>query len=238
MKKNIIYISLLIIAFTMSSCNEDVEVWDSETLDYSGSFFWELYDEDMTTKYVAYDHDVKLWIYNTAENVPNKVWIEDTDHVFPLKSKFSFTGTSESFMSDETEFDNLENDIIAIDTPITEGANQEEDINSNPVEKPDGLGEEVIIERSYIRNLILDGKILPKAGTTVSGNPVDSIYIKIKLLSGTVKFTSYEVPEALRADPEKVEYDWEYSSATYDNTLDEIYVISGHRKTGFAEDDH
>lgn len=223
MKKNIIYISLLIIAFTMNSCNEDVEVWDSETLDYSGSFFWELYDEDMTTKYVAYDHDVQLWIYNTAENVPNKVWIEDTDHVFPLKSKFSFTGTSESFMSDETEFDNLDNDIIAIEKPTT---------------KPAGLNEEITEDRYYIRNLVLDGKILPNAGTTISGNPVDSIYIKIKLLSGTVKFTSYEVPEALRADPEKAEYDWIYDSATYDNTLDEIYVISGHRKTGFAEDDH
>jgi hypothetical protein len=223
MKKSIRYISLLIIAFTMNSCNEDVEVWDSETLDYSGSFFWELYDEDMTAKYVGYDHDVQLWIYNTAENVPNKVWIEDTDHVFPLKSKFSFTGTSESFMSDETEFDNLDNDIIAIETPTT---------------KPAGLNEEVTEDRYYIRNLVLDGKILPNAGTTVSGNPVDSIYIKIKLLSGTVKFTSYEVPEALRADPEKAEYDWVYDSATYDNTLDEIYVISGHRKTGFAEDDH
>ncbi|GGF72233.1 lipid-binding protein [Wenyingzhuangia marina] len=223
MKKSIRYISLLIIAFTMNSCNEDVEVWDSETLDYSGSFFWELYDEDMTAKYVGYDHDVQLWIYNTAENVPNKVWIEDTDHVFPLKSKFSFTGTSESFMSDETEFDNLDNDIIAIETPTT---------------KPAGLNEEVTEDRYYIRNLVLDGKILPNAGTTVSGNPVDSIYIKIKLLSGTVKFTSYEVPEALRADPEKAEYDWIYDSATYDNTLDEIYVISGHRKTGFAEDDH
>ncbi|MGY5353925.1 lipid-binding protein [Wenyingzhuangia sp. IMCC45467] len=223
MKKNIIYISLLIIAFTMNSCNEEVEVWDSETLDYSGTFFWELYDEDMTTKYVGYDHDVQLWIYNTAENIPNKVWIEDTDHVFPLKSKFSFTGTSESFMSDETEFDNLDNDIIAIETPTV---------------KPTGLNEETTEDRYYIRNLIVDGKILPMAGTTVSGNPVDSIYIKIKLLSGTVKFTSYEIPEALRADPEQEEYDWKYDSATYDNTLDEIYVISGHRKTGFAEDDH
>ena len=221
--KNILLLLISVTSISLTSCNEDVEVWDSETLDYSGSFFWELYDEDMTTKYVSYDHDVKLLIYNTAENVPNKVWIEDTDHVFPLKSKFSFTGSSESFMSDETEFDNLENDIIAIETPTT---------------KPAGLNEEVTEDRYYIRNLVLDGKILPKAGTTVSGNPVDSIYIKIKLLSGTVKFTSYEVPEALRADPEKVEYDWEYSSATYDNTLDEIYVISGHRKTGFAEDDH
>lgn len=208
---------------SLTSCSEDVEVWDSETLEYSGTYFFELYDEDMTTQYTSYDHSVQLMIYNTADNIENTVWLDDAQSMFPLKSKFLFTGTSESFMSENTAFDDLDNDVLAIAAPGS---------------KPTGLGEEITEERYYIRNLVLDGKILPNAGTTVSGNPVDSIYIKIKLLSGNVKFTSYEVDESLRANPEVAEYDWEYDSATYDDTLDETYVISGHRKTGFAEDDH
>ena len=58
------------------------------------------------------------------------------------------------------------------------------------------------------------------------------------MLSGTVKFTSYSVPVEERADPEVEQFDWLYESATYDNTLDESYVLAGHRKTGFSEDDH
>ncbi|WNH08083.1 lipid-binding protein [Thalassobellus suaedae] len=223
MKKNIIYLWLFIFAFTLNSCDEDIEIWDSNTLDYSGTYFWQLYDETNTDLYIDYDHAIQLLIYNTSDNKENEVWIEDTDHVFPLKSKFLFDGTATSFKSQTLEFDNLFNNELAIENPNT---------------KPTGLNQEVTEDRDYIRSAILDGKILPKAGTTVSGNPVDSLYIKIVLYSGSVKFTSKAVPVELRADPEVEEFDWEYDSATYDNTLDETYVVSGHRKTGFAEDDH
>lgn len=208
---------------TLSSCNEDIEIWDSNTLDYSGTYFWELYNEDMTSNLVAYDHDVQLLIYNTAENISNEVWMEDTDGIFPFKSKFSLEGTSSAFESKSTTFADLDNNVLAI---------------TNPSTKPTALGQEVIEDRDYIRNTILEGKILPDAATTVSGNPVDSLYIKIKLYSGTVKFTSKAVPVELRADPEVEEFAWEYNSVTYDNSKDETYVISGHRKTGFAADDH
>lgn len=223
MKKNILYISLFFFTLTMSSCKEDVEIWDSNTLGYSGTYFWELFSEDMTDVYVGYDHDVQLMIYNSSANVENEVWIEDTDGVFPLKSKFSLQGTPESFSSVSMDFADLINDVNAIVVPD---------------DKPTGLSQEVTEDRDYIRNAILEGKILANAGTTISGNPVDSLYIKIKLLSGTVTFTSKAVPVELRADPEVEEFAWEYSNATYDNTLDETYVISGHRKTGFSQDDH
>ena len=225
MKKNIIYILLVFATFTFSSCDEDLEIWDSNTLDYSGTYFWELYNEDMSSLYVGYDHDVQLLIYNTADNNENEVWLEDTDHIFPLKSKFFFDGTAESFSSKSSDFADLTDNAAAI-----EGA--------SPGTKPTGLNEESIEDTDYIRSTIMEGKILKNAGTTISGNPVDSIYVKIKLYSGTVKYTSYSVPVEKRADPEVEEFDWVYDSATYDNTLDEIYVISGHRKTGFSEDDH
>jgi len=209
----------------LTSCHEKLEVWDSETLDYSGTYFWQLYDENFTEPIEDYHHDIQLMIYNTSENIQNKVWIEDTNHVFPLKSKFTFTGDSKLFKSETQDFDEIENNEYAIETPTT---------------KPTGIGETITEDRDYIRAIVLEGKILTDAATTISGNPVDSIYIKLKLLSGSVSFKSYELPEALRANPEEREFDWEYTHATYDstNTADETYILSGHRKTGFVEDDH
>ncbi|MDO6803701.1 lipid-binding protein [Wenyingzhuangia sp. 1_MG-2023] len=222
-------IGLLSITALMSltSCSEDVDVWDSETLDYSGTYFWELYNEDMSAKYIAYDHNIQLLIYNTAANQENTVWLEDTDHIFPLKSKFSFSGNSESFASTTDVFDELDVNTSALE-------------DASPETAPTGTGETTTVDVDYIKSTILEGKILPDAATTVSGNPVDSIYVKIKLLSGTATFTSYEVDESLRANPEVAEFAWQYQSATYDPTVleDETYVLSGHRKTGFAEDDH
>jgi len=223
MKKISIYITLILFTLTIHSCKEDVEIWDSNTLDYSGTFFWKLLSEDMTSTYQGYDHDVQLMIYNTSDNTEGNVWIEDTDGIFPLKSKFSLEGSATAFNSKSLDFADLDNDVNAIEAPAT---------------KPTGLNQNVTEDRDYIRNVILEGKILANAATTTSGNPVDSIYIKIKLLSGAVKFNSFSVPVAQRADPDVEEFDWLYDSATYDNARDETYVISGHRKTGFSEDDH
>lgn len=223
MKKIIAYISIIFFSFGLISCEEDVEIFDTNTLSYSGAYFWQLLDETNTDVYIDYDHSIQLLIYNTSDNKDNEVWIEDTDHIFPLKSKFFLSGDSSSFQSSSMDFDALPNNILAIEAPSV---------------KPTGLGENTTEDREYIRNVIEEGKILKNAATTVSGNPVDSLYIKIKLMSGTVSFSSYSVPVESRDDPEVEQFDWEYQSATYDNTLDETYVISGHRKTGFSEDDH
>lgn len=197
MKKNIIYLALVLFSFTISSCQEDVEVWDSNTLSYSGTYFWELLSEDMADTYLPYDYkDQKLLIYNTSENIQNEIWIEDTQNIFPLKSKFSLEGTSTSFMSKSMDFAELTNNVVPIESLI-------EGTTTVPaLVKPTALNQEKVVDVDYIRAAILDGKILPKAGTTASGHAVDSIYIKIKLYSGTVKYTSYSVPLALRADPE------------------------------------
>jgi|TARA_B110000037_G_scaffold217266_1_gene277966 hypothetical protein len=223
MKKNIIYIALLFFSFTLISCEEDLEIFDSNTSSYSGTYFWQLWDETYTELYSGYDHASQLMIYNTSDNLTNEIWLEDINEDLPLKSKFFLSGMAESFQSSSMDFADLENNLYAIEAP---GA------------KPTGLGESVTVGREYIRNVIIEGKVLKNLATTTSGNPVDSIYIKIKMLSGTVNFTSFSVPIEERADPEVEQFDWLYESAAYDNTLDESYVLAGHRKTGFAEDDH
>ena len=224
MKKNIIYIAILFFSFTVVSCEEELEIFDSNTLSYSGTYFYELWDETHTNLQWGYSHAQSMMIYNTSDNVVNEIWYENFDAGgLHIKSKFFLSGTSESFQSSSMDFDDLTNNLPAIEAPSV---------------KPTALGETVSVAREYIRSAIEDGNITKDGETTVSGNPVDGIYLKFKLLSGTVNFISYSVPVEERDDPEVEQFDWEYESATYDNTLDESYVFAGHRKTGFAEDDH
>ena len=221
--KKIFYLLFIFTALVLTSCKEDLEIWDSETLDYSGKFDYQLLSEDMQDVYA--DYGSQLMIYNTASNVVNEVWIDDEEHTFPLKSKFTFTGNSLSFKSSTEDFAALANNIYNVD-------------NKLPTPAPTAIGQSITKDREYVRAVILEGKILPKQATTIGGNIADSLYLKIKLLSGDVTYISYEVPLALRQDPEKEEFKWKYSAATYDSSLDEVYVISGHRYTGFDEDHH
>ena len=218
MKKNIIYIALLFFSFTIISCEEELEIFDTNTLSYSGTYFYELYD-DTSELYWEYTNAQSMMIYNTSDNVVNEIWFENFDAGgFHIKSKFFLSGTSESFQSSSMDFDNLPNNEPAIEAPST---------------KPTGLGETVTVDRKYIRNAMEDGRITINGETTVSGNPVDAISITFKMLSGTVSFTSYSVPVEERDDPEVEQFDWLYESAAYDSALDENWTFSGHRKNWF-----
>jgi len=48
-----------------TSCQEELESWDSETLEYSGRFVFKLMSEDMSDTYVDYGYEIQL--YNTAK---------------------------------------------------------------------------------------------------------------------------------------------------------------------------
>ena len=220
MKKIYYLICILTLGIAFSSCQEELEIWDSETLEYSGRFIVDLYTDDMTE---LIDDGYEFRIYNTSANITNEVWIDDLDGMFPLKSKFMFTGNSSSFKSESEDFTKLTNN-----TKSTEAL---------PKTAPTALGQSIsVAEKEYIKAVVLDGKILPMAATTVGGNKTDSIYMKVKLYSGTAKYNSFEVPLPLRKDPEKAEFKWKFESATVDAALDETYAISGHRYSGMPED--
>ncbi len=223
MKKIFYLFSLLTFAIAFSSCQEDLEIWDSETLEYSGRFIVDLMDENMNE---VIDDGYEIQIYNTSDNVANEVWIDDLDWVFPenrLKSKFNFTGNSSSFKSTTEDFAQLPYNIRSTD--------------DLPSPAPTAAGQtKTVDEQWYVRAAVLEGKILPKAATTIGGNEVDSIYMKVKLYSGVATFKSFEIPESMRQDPEKAEFKWKFESATHVATLDETYVLSGHRYSGMPED--
>lgn len=222
MKKIGLYIIIASLMLSFTSCFEDLEIWDSETLEYSGRYVFKLMSEDMKDTYVDYD-GYEIQIYNTAGNAPNIVWMDDHEDIFPLKNKFEFSGNASSFKSTTEDFTKLTNNIYSTD--------------DLPTPAPTAAGQTVTEdEKFYIRAAVLEGKIIPGAAKSIGGNISDSLYIKIKLYSGTATYTSYEVPEALRADPKVPEFKWKFTSATHDPDLDEIYVIGGYRYTGMPED--
>lgn len=220
MKKNLLYIALAIGLTTLFSCQEELEIWDSATLDYSGRFVYQVLDETGQTLYVDYDSEHILSIYNTSSNEANNVWI-DEGSAFPFKCKQTLTGDPTAFASESLNFDDLENSVPAVALPTS---------------KPTAAGQETTVARYAVRVGVEDAKILKGAATTIGGNAADSLYMEVIIYSGNVTFTSYEKPQSLWADPLVPEYGWELTSVAYDNTLDESYIIAGHRYTGFPED--
>lgn len=223
LKLIMVFASILV----FGSCQQDVEVWDSETLDYSGRYIVKLANEDMSTIYHDYDGS-ELRIYNTSSNLANQIWMEDLSKLIPLKCKFEFQGTPASFVSTNTEFDKLTNNLNSISLPQAK----------ENVSEPTAEGQTAEVDRDYLRATVIEGKIIPKAVTTKGGNIADSLYLKVKLYSGKAIFKSIRKAEKEWKDPTKPEFTWVFSSVTYDATKDEVLVIGGYSYTGFEEDDY
>lgn len=220
--RRILYLLSIFAVLLFISCMDEKDNWYSATFEYSGRYVFKLISEDMTETYIDYEGQ-EIQIYNTVENVANKIWLEDGGDIFPIKNIFTLTGDASSFKSVSEDFAQLNYNIFSID--------------ELPKPNPTAAGQTVEIEeKEYIKAAVLEGKILPGAATSIGGNKTDSLYIKIKLYSGTATYESYEILESLRKDPEKPEFAWKFKSAVHDSSLDEIYVIAGHRYTGMPED--
>ena len=223
--KLVLVVAMAIVGLSFPSCNDDIEIWDSAVLDYSGSYVVQVQAEDGTV-YSDYNDENKIDIYNTVDDVENELWISDYGKYLEITSKFFLNGDASNFASKSLEFNDLPLNISV----VKEGFEP----------KPTALGQDTIVKGIWgAKTALLEGKILPKAMTTIGGNVADSIYMKIKFMYGDVTFKSVEVPVEYRADPEVAEFKWKIESSAYDATSDdEIYVYSGHRYTGFPEDSH
>lgn len=145
MKNLIVLISAFFsCAMFLSSCHEDVDNWDSATLDYSGRYVIKLLSEDGQEVYLDYD-GTEIQIYNTAANVANEIWLDDMKALFPLKSKFFLEGTPAGFSSAQLAYEQLTDNLYSYELPG---------------DTPEADGESVTEERYYLRAAIYDGKSL------------------------------------------------------------------------------
>jgi hypothetical protein len=222
MKLKNIYL-FVVMALALGACDDDIEIWDSATLDYSGTYVCQVLKADGSV-YADYSDSRKIDIYNTDANATNEIWFTDHDKWLEITSKFFLNGDASDFASKSLAYDDLTLNTSMVKVPET---------------APTAAGETTMKNIWGAKTALVEGKILPKAMTTIGGNVADSIYMKVVFMYGDVTFKSQEVPEAYRANPDVAEFEWIFESSVYDATsTDETYVYSGHRYTGFSEDSH
>jgi len=215
--------TVMIVGLSFTSCDDEIEIWDSATLDYSGTYVCEVQLEDGTV-ISGYNDSRKIDLYNTDANVADQLWMTDHGKYLEITSKLFLTGDPSSFASKSLNYDDLELNHAMVKVPST---------------KPTAAGETTVKNIWGAKTALVEGKILPKGMTTAAGNVADSIFMKFVFMYGDVTFKSQEVPEAYRANPDVAEFEWIFDSSVYDATsTDETYVYSGYRYTGFSEDSH
>lgn len=229
MKKSILKIALFMLAIVFHSCdNEELYVWDSQTLAYNGTFEYQAYDADETALTSWGDWGYQIQIYNTAADEANEVFMEIHPD-YDVKTRLSLDGTASSFKSSKTEY---------ADLPLIEGEGEVSTAVPDDAPAATAAGEVHSASIWWRKIRIDDGAITVDGATTSGNNTSDEIKMRITFLSETAVFTSVELPASDWADPAVAEFGWEFTSSAYDADLDETYVVVGYRKTGFAEDAH
>jgi hypothetical protein len=235
--RKLIYTLSILAATCFASCQEELDNWYSETFDYSGRFVvattCEEYEDDNTTV----EDGLEVMIYNTASNVANEIWLDFLVAGEHQKGKFKVTGTpAEALCSEVAE--NISSSNYYIDTedglaPFDPSYADYFRIPSAPGELNDGV--------QLYTYITLDAlKILLGAATSIGGNKVDSIYLKVTLHHDYMEFESQQTDSESWADPNVPEYEWVVKPGS--NTpadpadWDEHWTISGYRHTGYPED--
>ncbi|RCW26072.1 lipid-binding protein [Marinilabilia salmonicolor] len=213
MKKIIIFLSILLSTGFFVACDEELEVWDSETLEYSGRWHFKVQGEngDVVKEYGSHT----LHTYNSAANVEDELWLDDVNNVLNIRVKFDISGDPTNFksvdVSESAAGENVKDYPAPAATP-EEGATAVED-------------------NFFNKATILEGKVLKGAGVSKTGDPVDSIYLKLNLFAGEVVYNSVfdDVTET---------YVWDEGTFSYYPESDSVVVLSGTMYTGFPEDEY
>jgi len=237
MKKTILYLGIVAyLAIAATSCNEKLDNWYSATRSYDGRFVVAATCQEHPSKNAIIEKGNEIYLYNTAANVANEIWLEDVTSKFPLKSKFKLNGTPDGFSGAETA-DNIKSNSFIYNSTSGEYILFDK---SNKADFPvaTAVGQIATGYQEYIRATLVEGKILPKAATTPGGNVSDSVYIKLTLITDNVKFISSLVPESDWAKPGVPEYAWtqQAGSNSVDASKDEHWTLAGYRYTGYPED--
>lgn len=146
--KRLIYsifsISLLLIFFT--SCDEDIEIWESSTKELDGNW------------YVSYDHEefgkdpfgvglTMVHTYNTAEDNGQEIWLTDEDHFWSYKVRVPADPESLTFGTDETLISIVPD--YDIEVRVTNGK-----IIKNAVKLPSGVMADSIYFEIWFEDLV------------------------------------------------------------------------------------
>ena len=231
MKKIVLYLSIVA---CVTSCFDELDNWYSETSKYDGRFVVSSACQEFPSKGAIIEDGNEIYIYNTAANTANDVWLDDVSGKFPLKANFILTGTPDGFSGAEVKNVNSKLFIYNVD----EGEYVEfSAANKSSFPVATAVGQLCDGIQEYARATLNEGKILPKGATSPGGNVVDGIQLKITLHTDNVKFISVAIPEDDWENPLVPEYGWKLQvGSTPDPSKVEHWTLAGYRYTGYPED--
>jgi hypothetical protein len=237
MKKVILYSGIAVCtAVTFASCNKELENWNSATYDYDGRYVVAAVCQEKPSRNTIIEKGNELYLYNTAANVANEIWLDDVSGKFPLKSRFQLSGNAAGFSGTAT----AENTRSGYFIYNAEAGAYVEFVDANAADFPaaTAAGQSCDGIREYVRITLEEGRIEPASATTVGGNISDGIYLKFTLHTDNVRFVSYVLPAEDWNDPDEPEYGWQLvpNSASADPGKDEHWTVTGYRYTGYPED--
>ena len=231
MKKIVLYVCIVA---CMVSCYGELDNWYSGTSKFDGRFVVSSSCQEYPSKGAIIEDGNEIYIYNTAANVANEIWLDDVSGKFPLKSKLNLNGTSENFSGTAT-VDNIKSKFFIY--------NGSEDIEFSSVNKGDfpvatASGQQCDGYQEYVRMTLDEGQIRLNGTTTPGGNKVDGIQLKITLHTDNVKFISVLTPADEWEDSSVPEYAWtvQAGSNSPNPAKVEHWTLSGYRYTGYPED--
>jgi len=213
--KKILKLSSILVFLISIKCTK-FDPGETNVKDFAGDWYYQVYATDGTLlEDYNYENNFRLYTYNTSSNNPNEIWIDDENKTFPLKAKFQIIGTANSFSGGYAV-----NEYI-IKKPKVNNPNDGDTIDI-------GIYDFIIAE-------LIEGKIMPKAATLWKDPQkakADSIYLKIRFLSGTLHWIARKV---IKENDTIVYYERANNFFTPDEVLD-TFIIQGHRQTGWEVD--
>jgi hypothetical protein len=237
MKKVTLYLSMVACsAFVFASCENELDSWNSATYEYAGRFVVAATCQEDPAKSKIIEQGNEIYLYNTAANVANEIWLEDVTRAFPLKGKFSLAGNAAGFRG-ERETENVSS-IAAIYNADDLKYIQFIASNVEDFPVPTAANQQCSGKQQYIRATLEEGKILPNGATSIGGNTTDGISLKIILHTDSIHFISYELDAEEWEDPGIPEYAWKVNPDVKiaKPEWDEHWTLAGYRYTGYPED--
>lgn len=227
MKKTILYTLIAGTTLFYTSCNQELDNWYSATSGLDGRYVVAATCVEYSDDDTAIEDGHELMIYNTASNAVDEIWIDTEIAGLPIKGKVKFSGSSESFKGAEQSKNIKKKYYYIVGGKL-----------SATLAAPTSAGLTNPGYDLYSRITLEEGKILPKAATSIGGNQTDSAYVKLVLHTDEIVFESYQLPEKDWAVPGTPSFAWRIKdgSRTPADDWDEHWTVSGYRFTGFPED--
>ena len=213
-------IAILLLA-VLGGCQEEFDPGSTEAVQFAGEWFYEVQLTDGTVL-AEYDyHGDPLLTYNTSDNLPDEIWIDDQDNPpFYMKAKAKINGESSSFTGTGISPNEIAIDYYGIpDAP-----------------EADGVAVTDTMDYDYAAIELIEGEILEGAAKVWQDKeqaPADSIRIKVVGHAAVFHYTSKEINYS-NADTSYTYYILERDTDFLEvlGPLDTI-IYSGHRQTGW-----